>query len=172
MLIRLLRCLFLLTLFLSTGTNLHAQQAPEDFKTFLSKFTSSASFQFSRVQFPLESSIILLNEKEEEKIFPFTKEMWPLLNQESFKVERVYIEEEGATYFSKFVFDEPARKEFEAGYEDSELDLRVVFELKEGKWFVTDCYNSWYNIDLPAEELRETMNQVKDENKQFIEKYP
>jgi len=34
-------------------------------------------------------------------------------------------------------------KIFEAGYEESEVDLRVEFELQaDGKWYVVDCYTA------------------------------
>ena len=38
----------------------------------------------------------------------------------------------------------------EAGYEESEIDLRVEFEqAADGKWYVVDCYTGWYGYDLP-----------------------
>ena len=143
----------------------------ENFRSFLAQFTSSASFQYARVKFPLETPIVLLTSEGEEESFPFTKEEWPLLNSEAFKEGRVVQEEDGI-YVAGFVVDEPARKEFEAGYEESELVLRIVFELKDGKWYVTDCYNAWYSFDLSVEELEETVFQVQEENRAFEEKYP
>lgn len=149
-----------------------AGKADEDFQTFLTKFTSSAEFQYSRIRFPLESPITLLStDEKEEKTFPFTKEKWPLLAKEVFTVERVVLEE-GPVYFSKFSVDEPQHKEFEMGYEDSDLDLRVVFDLIDGKWYVTDCYNSWYSFDLAIEELDTTIEEVQAENKVFMEEHP
>ena len=45
----------------------------------------------------------------------------------------------------------------------------MVFELTDGKWYVTDCYNDWYNFDLPISELEETIQAVQEENKAFEE---
>lgn len=164
--------LFLFVLLIAAGKVSHAQQVPEDFTAFLAKFTSSASFQYSRIRFPLESDILLLNDNEEEVAFPFSQEKWPLLEMESFNVGRTFLDEEESYYLSGFVLDEPERKEFEAGYEESDLDLRVVFVLVGGEWLVVDCYNSWYSYDLPAEELEEVIDQVKSENLLFIQTYP
>ena len=50
--IRFVFCLFA-ALMLTTLNGLAAEE--EDFKTFLQKFTSSASFQYSRIKFPLKS---------------------------------------------------------------------------------------------------------------------
>ena len=115
--------------------------AGEDFKSFLHKFTSSASFQYSRIKFPLKSPIVLLQDDgETEQTFPFTRDKWALLDSETLKEGRI-TEEEGGVYISRFTRDEPAYKEFEAGYDESEPSLRVVFELIDGNWYVTDCYN-------------------------------
>ncbi len=159
-----------LSLFAATSF-IHSQTTKEDFKTFLNKFTSSASFQYERVKFPLDNPIILQTEDGEEKEFPFTKDKWPLLDSDSFYEERVE-QAEGSVYVAKFVLNEPTKKEFEAGYEESEIDLRVVFELMDNKWYVTDCYNGWYSFDLPAKELDITVEEVKDINEDFIKKYP
>jgi hypothetical protein len=70
------------------------------------------------------------------------------------------------------VVNEPTHKEFEAGYEESEVDLRVVFELIDGNWYVTDCYTAWYSFDLPIADLKETISQVQEENKAFEEVHP
>ena len=67
---------------------------------------------------------------------------------------------------------EPAHKVFEAGYEESEIDLRVEFELIGDKWYVTDCYTGWYGFDLPISELKETIQQVQEDNKTFKEIHP
>ena len=48
-------CLF--AVLMLTTTNGHAAAANEDFQTFLKKFTSSASFQYSRIKFPLKTPI-------------------------------------------------------------------------------------------------------------------
>ena len=112
-------------------------QNGEDFKSFLDKFTSSAAFQYTRIKFPLKTPITLLaDDGETEKTFPFTKEKWPLLDSETMKEERI-TQEEGGIYVSKFTLNEPKHKIFEAGYEESEVDLRVEFELQaDGKWYV------------------------------------
>lgn len=162
-------CLF--TALMLTASNSMASGG-EDFMTFLRKFTSNASFQYSRVKFPLKSPVALLKDDgETEQTFPFTHEKWPLLDEDTFKEGRV-TEEEGGTYVSRFTVDEPAHKEFEAGYEESEPSLRVVFELIGGKWYVTDCYNDWYSSDLPADELEETIRAVQEENNAFKASHP
>lgn len=149
-----------------------ATAANEDFRTFLRKFTSSASFQYSRIQFPLKSPIVLLEEDgEKEQTFPFTRDKWALLGEDAFKEEHI-TEEEGGTYISHFTVDTAERKEFEAGYEESESSLRVVFELIGGKWYLTDCYTDWYNFDLPINELPETISTIAEENKAFEEMHP
>lgn len=161
-------CLF--TALLLTTFSSHA--AEEDFKAFLQKFTTSASFQYSRVKFPLKTPITLLKDDgETEQNFPFTREKWALLDEETLKEGRT-TEEEGGVYVSRFTVNEPAQKEFEAGYEESEPLLRVVFELIGGKWYVTDCYNDWFNFDLPIGELKETIQTVQEENKAFEELHP
>ena len=147
-------------------------QDGEDFKSFLDKFTSSAAFQYTRIKFPLKTPITLLaDDGETEKTFPFTKEKWPLLDAETLKEERI-TQEEGGIYVSKFTVNEPTHKEFEAGYEESEVDLRVIFDLIDGKWYVTDCYTGWYGYDLPIDDLNETVKQVKEENDTFKELHP
>lgn len=143
----------------------------KDFLSFLDKFGASSSFQYSRIRFPLESPIVLLNEKDEEETFPFSKEKWLLLDRETFKERRIKTEEDGA-YITKFVVNEATHKEFEAWYEESELDLQVIFNLIDGEWHVTDCYNSCYAFDLPAEGLGEAIEHIQEENKLFAEKYP
>lgn len=150
-----------------------AAKAGEDFKSFLEKFTSSTAFQYTRIKFPLKTPIVLTTDDgENEKTFPFTKEKWPLLDSEMLKEERIE-QEEGGIYVSKFTLNEPKRKVFEAGYEESEIDLRVEFELlQDGKWYVTDCYTGWYGYDLPIGELNQTIEQVKEENEAFREVHP
>lgn len=144
----------------------------EDFHSFLQKFTGSAAFQMTRIKFPLKTPITLLTDDgNSEKTFPFTKEKWPLLDAETLKEEKI-TQDEGGVYVSKFTVNEPKRKEFEAGFEESEIDLRVEFELIDGKWYVTDCYTAWYSFDLPISELKETIQQVQEENKEFIEQHP
>lgn len=148
-------------------------QTEEDFKSFLEQFTSSAAFQYTRIKFPLKTPITLLaDDGETEKTFPFTKEKWPLLDSEMMKEERI-VQEEGGVYVSKFTQNEPKRKVFEAGFEESEIDLRVEFELAaDGKWYVVDCYTGWYGFDLPIGELKQTIQHVKEENAAFKELHP
>lgn len=149
-----------------------SRAAEEDFKTFLRSFTSSASFQYSRIKFPLKTPIALLQDDGETEVtFPFTRDKWPLLDEEALKEGRV-TEEEGGVYVSRFTVDEPDHKEFEAGYEESEPSLRIVFERIDGQWYVTDCYNDWYNFDLPIDELEETVRTIQEENKAFEERHP
>ncbi len=149
-----------------------AETAEETFQSFLKKFTSSASFQYTRVKFPLKTPITLMTDDgNSEKTFPFTQEKWPLLDAETLKEERI-TQEEGGIYVSKFTVNEPTHKEFEAGYEESEVDLRVIFDLIDGKWYVTDCYTGWYGYDLPIDDLNETVKQVKEENDTFKELHP
>lgn len=152
--------------------NLASQPADDDFPSFLEKFTSSAAFQYTRIKFPLKTPITLMSDDgESEKAFPFTREKWPLLDGETLREERI-TQEEGGVYVSRFTVNDPTRKEFEAGYEESEVDLRVEFELIDGKWFVTDCYTGWYAYDLPISELKQTIEQVQEENKAFEEVHP
>ena len=182
---RFVLCLFMLTLmggicFISCGNTSKAkaesaataETADEPFQTFLKKFTSSASFQYTRVKFPLKTPITLMTDDgNSEKTFPFTQEKWPLLDGETLKEERI-TQEEGGIYVSKFTVNEPTHKEFEAGYEESEVDLRVIFDLIDDKWYVTDCYTGWYGYDLPIDDLNETVKQVKEENQTFKELHP
>mgnify|MGYP002434679608 CR=1 FL=1 len=183
---RFVLCLFMLTLiggicFISCGntskakaeSDVAAETAEETFQSFLKKFTSSASFQYTRVKFPLKTPVTLLaDDGETEKTFPFTKEKWPLLDSETLKEERI-TQEEGGVYVSKFTLNEPAHKVFEAGYEESEIDLRVEFELlPDGKWYVVDCYTGWYGYDLPIAELKQTIQHVQEENAAFKELHP
>ena len=102
----------------------------------------------------------------------FLLRKWPLLDSETMKEERI-AQEEGGIYVSKFTLNEPDRKVFEAGYEESEVDLRVEFQLlPDGKWYVVDCYTGWYGYDLPIAELKQTIQQVKEENAAFKEIHP
>ena len=104
-------------------------QDGEDFKSFLDKIYFQCSLPVYSYQVPIKDSITLLaDDGETEKTFPFTREKWPLLDSETLKEERI-TQEEGGVYVSKFTLNEPAHKVFEAGYEESEIDLRVEFEL-------------------------------------------
>ena len=62
--------------------------------------------------------------------------------------------------------------EFEARYDESEPSLHCDLWTTDGKWYVTDCYNDWYNFDLPINELEETIQAVQEENKAFEELHP
>ncbi len=166
--------IFVLSAGWSSSINAHQPSANkgEDFTTFLNQFTNSAAFQLSRIKFPLKSPIILLSEDgETEKKFPFTQEKWPLLEDGVFKQER-YEQEDGSVYVAHFVVDEPKKKIFEAGFEESEIDLRVEFQLINGTWYVVDSYTGWYGFDLPAEELNESVKQVQEDNNIFKEMHP
>ena len=55
----------------------------------------------------------------QSRLFPFTRDKWALLDSETLKEGRI-TEEEGGVYISRFTRDEPAYKEFEAGYDESE----------------------------------------------------
>ena len=145
----------------------------EPFQEFVQRFVRSASFQYERIKFPLKTPISLrVNDNGDEREFPFTKEMWPLLNEENLKVERIQ-QEEGGVYVGRYIIDEKRVKEFQAGYEESEVDLRVRFELdSNGKWYVTDAYTAWYAPDIYAGELKDVMKEIAEENKIFLEQYP
>ncbi|WP_455586173.1 DUF4348 domain-containing protein [Bacteroides sp.] len=152
--------------------NLADASGIENFESFLEKFVSSAAFQYTRIKFPLRTPITLMTDDgNSEKTFPFTKEKWPLMDKETLKEERI-TQEEGGIYVSKFTLNEPEHKIFEAGYEESEIDLRVEFECIDGKWYVTDCYTGWYGFDLPISELDETILQIQEDNKAFSEIHP
>lgn len=160
----------LLIAILSFPFTLHAQE--EDFGAFLKQFTSSASFQMERIQFPLKSSIVLYNEVEDrDEQIPFTKELWPLVGEEIFKVGRTPLDE-GGVYLSHFKVDTKNKKVFEAGLEESELDLKIEFNRINGKWYVVDCYTAWYDFSLPFEEFPAVKQQVEEENKSFREDHP
>ncbi len=148
------------------------QTGNEDFAVFLEKFTSSAAFQMTRIKFPLKTPIALLTDDgEHEKTFPFTKEKWPLIDAETLREESIS-EDDGTVYVSKFTVNQPDHKEFQSGYDESEIDFRVEFDLIGGKWFVTDCYTDWYAYDLPIDELKEVIGQVQEENAAFREIHP
>ena len=107
---------------------------------------------------------LMTDDGNSEKTFPFTKDKWPLLDSETLKEERI-TQEEGGIYVSKFTVNEPTHKEFE-------VDLRVIFDLIDCKWYVTDCYTGWYGFDLPISELKETILQIQEDNKAFKEIHP
>ena len=89
----------------------------------------------------------------------------------------VFVEEridqgDGSIYVSKFILVEPTQRVFEAGFEESECDMRIEFALVDGKWYVVDAYTGWYGFDLPAEELNEAVKHVQEENAAFKELFP
>jgi hypothetical protein len=170
--------LFVMTIILpicfatTTYSNNLIPQSDKDFTAFVEQFTASASFQYSRIKFPLKSPITLMaDDGKSEKTIVFTKDKWPLLSADILK-EKNESSPEGGTYIAKYVVDQPAHKEFQAGYEDSEIDLKIVFDLINGKWYVTDCYTAWYNFELSMEEFRDAVIQVQRENAAFIKIHP
>ena len=158
---RFVLCLFMLTLiggicFISCGntskakaeSDVAAETAEETFQSFLKKFTSSASFQYTRVKFPLKTPITLMTDDgNSEKTFPFTQEKWPLLDSETMKEERI-TQEEGGIYVSKFTLNEPKHKIFEAGYEESEVDLAVSWAKETG--IMTGYADGEMHLDDPV----------------------
>ena len=60
--------------------------------------------------------------------------------------------------------------EFEAGLEESELDLSVIFDLIDGKWYVTDCFHGIYG-GIPVDDFDATVYEVQQKNEQFIKKW-
>lgn len=148
------------------------QQRAENFDEFLKKFTGSAKFQYSRIKFPLPSSIIYtLDDGQTDKEVPFSKEKWALLNADAFKEQRIATED-GAVYVMQYTEKEPTSRVFQSGYEESENDLVVEFALIDGKWYVVDCMTGWFNYDLNEDELKEAISAITQENKKFIEQYP
>jgi hypothetical protein len=144
----------------------------EEFADFLKRFTTSAAFQLTRVRFPMRTPIVLLEEDgETERTVSFTKEKWPLIDEEVLKAERI-VNDDGSVYVSQYTEDTPAKKVFEAGYEESEIDIHIEFELIDGKWFVTDCISGWYGGDMMVSELKDAVRQVAEDNTAFREMYP
>ena len=141
------KSLFALSLFLlMQAVNLSAVMAQDEpdasFDAFLKKFTSSAEFQYSRVKFPVATPIFLITANGDEQEVPFTQEEWPLLGDKELKEFRQ--ETQDGVYFRHFTVRDKDHVEFEAGLEESELDLSVIFDLIDGKWYVTDCFNGIY----------------------------
>lgn len=110
--IRFVFCLFA-ALMLTTLNSLAAEE--EDFKTFLQKFTSSASFQYSRIKFPLKSPIALLKDDgETEQTFPFTREKWALLDEETLKEGRTTEEREVPIFLTSLSMSLPIKSSKQA----------------------------------------------------------
>ena len=161
-----------LLLVLCFSMNHISAQTSESFDEFLTKFTTSAKYQYSRVKFPLKNPIVLLaDDGETEKSFPFTKDKWALLSSDMLTEERID-QGDGSVYVAKYIVMEPTKRVFEAGFEESECDLHVEFALIDGKWYAVDCYIGWYAFDLPAEDLNEAVKHVQEENAAFKELFP
>ncbi len=159
-------------IFLSVYEARGAAYQQEEFTAFLERFTTSAAFQYERVRFPLASSIVLLDDDgETEHAYPFTREKWALLDLEMLTPDQVEMED-GSVFVVRFLTDEPDRKEFEAGYQESEVILRVLFDRIDGAWYVTDGYFSWYGYDLPPADLEQTIAGIGEDNEIFQEAYP
>lgn len=148
-----------------------AQDQPDaDFDSFLKKFTSSAEFQCSRVKFPLATPIFVIDENENEKEMPFTEAEWPLLTAKELEVCKINTTD--GVYFGRFAVKDKDHVEFEAGLEESELDLSITFDLIDGKWYVTDCYNGLAYGSVSASEFDATVYEVQQKNEEFIKKHP
>lgn len=148
-----------------------AQEQPDaSFDSFLKKFTSSAEFQLSRIKFPLATPIFLIDENENEKEVPFTEAEWPLLTAKDFEVSKISTTD--GVYFGRFAVKEKDHVEYEAGLEESELDLNVIFDLIDGKWYVTDCYNGIVYGAVPVGEFDATVYEVQQKNEKFMKKHP
>ena len=147
-------------------------QGDKGFASFIEHFTQSAAFQYSRIKFPLKTPITLMaDDGKSEKTFSFTRDKWPLISAELLK-EKNETSAEGATYIAKYITDSPTHKVFQAGYEDSEIDLKIVFDLVNDRWYVTDCCTAWYNFELSMAEFREAVRHVQQENAAFIKVHP
>jgi hypothetical protein len=168
--------LLLLVAALATGGTVRAggvmPSGDKSFEVFLQRFTSSAAFQYSRIKFPLKTPISLMSyDGENEKSFPFTKEKWMLLTADMLKVGATDAEG-GGRYIGKYVSDTPTHKEFQAGYEDSEMDLQVVFDLIGGQWYVTDAFEGCYSYDMSTDDLQKAILEVQRENVTFKKLHP
>lgn len=161
-----------LFLFLVVGyfTPTFAQEpADKDFDSFLKKFTTSAEFQYSRVRFPLTTPIFLVNDDGSEQEMPFTMDEWPLLSAEDLKARKQQTQD--GVYFGHFTVKDADHVEFEAGLEESELDLSISFDLVDGKWYVTDCFSGWYGSVSP-QDFDSTVYEVQQKNREFEQKNP
>ena len=166
------KLLFSFLLFFIAGcfTAASAQDsADQDFDSFLKKFTSSAEFQYYRVSFALETRIVLTREDGTEQEMPFTMAEWPLLTADELKEFRK--EEPDGIIFGRFTVKKTDHVEYESGLEESELDLSIVFDRVDGKWYVTDCYNGWYGSVSP-EDIEAVVYDVQQKNQEFEKKHP
>lgn len=147
-----------------------AQQEPDaGFDAFLKKFTSSAGFQLSRVKFPVTTPIFLVDENGNEQEVPFTQEEWALLGEEDVKEFRRNTQD--GVYFGRFAVKDKEHVVFEAGLEESELDLSITFDLIDGQWYVTDCFNGIYG-GVPIADFDATVYEVQQKNEQFADQHP
>lgn len=158
-------------LFLVTGCfPLLAQDTPDsNFDTFIKRFTSSAEFQYSRINFPISTPIFLLKGDGEEVEVPFTKEEWPLLEEKDLK--ECKLDTQDGIFFGRFTVKDKDHVEFESGLEESELDLSITFDLIDGKWMVTDCYSSWYG-GISVDDFDATVYEVQQRNEEFTKRHP
>lgn len=151
-------------------TGAFAQDAPDaSFNAFLGKFTSSAEFQYSRVKFPIATPLFLMTADGNEQEVPFGQEEWPLLEAKDLKECKINTQD--GVFFGRFTVKENDHVEFESGLEESELDLNVIFDLIDGKWYVTDCFNGVYG-SVPVEDYDATVYEVQQKNEAFIKKHP
>ncbi len=159
-----------LWIFILLSSPVLAQEEPDkDFDSFLKKFTANAEFQYSRVRFPLKTPIYLLKEDDTEEEVPFAEGEWVLLGADDLKEYKKTTSH--GILFGQFSVKEENHVEYEAGLEESELDLSVVFDRIDGKWYVTDCYNSWYG-EATTENFDATVYEAQQKNQEFIEKHP
>ena len=147
-----------------------AQDVPDaSFDAFLKKFTSSAEFQYSRIKFPIATPIFLMTADGNEQETPFGQEEWPLLEAKDLKESKTNSQD--GVFFGQFTVKEKDHVEFEAGLEESELDLNVIFDLVDGKWYVTDCFNGVYGGVL-VEDYDAVVYEIQQKNEAFIKKHP
>ena len=96
---------------------------PEDFDTFYSKFHQDASFQMSRLQFPIKGKMV--NGDEEKN---WTKENWAVLKIKIYDVSRkkykVDFKKSPTSFYQKFSLP------------DSGFSAEYRFELIKNKWML------------------------------------
>lgn len=138
----------------------------KEFDDFIHQFLSSASFQYSRIHFPIKMAIEYSTDDGEIKSLPMTKEAWPLLSE-------LPVYNDGET-FGAFKVKGHEGMVYELGYLNSELTLRLIFKKINKKWFVVDGGNwDWYpGMDMTAKELAETRKKVQEHNAAFLAKHP
>ncbi len=143
-------------------------QSQEPFAHFIDSFAHSASFQYSRIHFPLKTDLLLYIDDKEVNL-SYTQDRWLLLGTD-------YLDATGRTdgYFTRYTEDQPLRKTLVGGYPDSETVLQLVFEsLDDGLWYVTDGYNDCYYSGVRnLSDMEEAKRRIADENRRFISLYP